>query len=95
MAESRSNYLSRLQEYRQYKRLENLADSARRGLEHHAPDVLEMMAATARNIAQRLDELAGDARQRAQGEASEAETSYGAPADRPPTVSRETSTAGS
>jgi hypothetical protein len=78
MAESRSNYLSRLQEYRQYKRLENLADSARRGLEHHAPDVLEMMAATARKIAQRLDELAGDA-----------------PADRPPTVSRETSTAGS
>jgi hypothetical protein len=66
MAESRSDYLSRLEEYRQDKRLENLADSARRGLEQHAPDELEKIAATARNIAQRLDEMAVDAGQRAQ-----------------------------
>ena len=64
MAELSGDYLSRLQEYKQ--RLEGLAADARVGIERQAPDVLDKMSATARNIAQRLDDMASDARQRAE-----------------------------
>ena len=63
MAEQSGDYLSRLQEYKQ--RLEGLVDEAREQVERQAPDALDKMAATARNIAQRLDDMASDARQRA------------------------------
>jgi len=73
MPESSGDYLSRVQEYKQ--RLESLMGDAREGIERQAPDVLDKMAATARNIAQRLDDMASDARQRA--EESEAPESAG------------------
>ena len=64
MAEQSGDYLSRLQEYKQ--RLEGLVDEAREQVERQAPDALDKMAATARNIAQRLDDMASDARHRAE-----------------------------
>jgi hypothetical protein len=66
MPEPSGDYLSRLQEYRQ--RLEALVDEARGEIERQAPDVLDRIAATARNIAERLDDMARDARQRRAGE---------------------------
>jgi hypothetical protein len=50
MAEQSGDYLSRLQEYKQ--RLDGLADEARGQVERQAPDALDKMATTARNIAQ-------------------------------------------
>ena len=38
---------------------------AREGIERQAPEVLDKLAATAKTIAQRLEEMASDARQRA------------------------------
>jgi hypothetical protein len=63
MAEPSGDYASRLQEYKQ--RLENLLVDAQGAIDRQAPDALDKMAATARNIAQRLDDMARDARQRA------------------------------
>jgi hypothetical protein len=57
------DYVSRLQEYKE--RLESLIDGAREEFERQAPDVLDKMAATARNIAQRFEEMAHEARRRA------------------------------
>jgi hypothetical protein len=81
MPEPSGDYISRLQEYKQ--RLEGLIDEAREGIERQAPDVLATMAGTARNIAQRLDDMASEARQR---RAEEAETTpeSGATPDRAP-----------
>ena len=64
MAEQSGDYLYRLHEYKQ--RLEGLVDEAREQVERQAPDALDKMAATARNIAQRLDDMASDARHRAE-----------------------------
>jgi hypothetical protein len=64
MAEQSGDYLSRLQEYKQ--RLEGLVDEAREQVERQAPDALDKMAATARNIARRLDDMASDVRHRAE-----------------------------
>jgi hypothetical protein len=90
------DYPSRLQEYKE--RLESLMEDAREGIERQAPDVLEKMAATARNIAQRLDDMASDARQRS--EEGEAKTESAGTSDRapepphePPASSGESSTA--
>jgi hypothetical protein len=63
MAEQSGDYLSRVQDYKQ--RLEGLMDEARGQVGRQAPDALDKMAGTARNIAQRLDDMASDARQRA------------------------------
>lgn len=69
MAESSGDYGDRVQEYKQ--RLEGLMEEAREGVERQAPDVLDKMATLARSIAQRLDDMASDARRRAQeGEAT-------------------------
>jgi hypothetical protein len=46
------------------ERLDSLIDGVWQGVGHQAPDALEKMAATARSIAERLDEMAVDARQR-------------------------------
>jgi hypothetical protein len=64
MADQSGDHLSRLQDYKQ--RLEGLMDEAREQVERQAPDALDKVAATARNIAQRLDGMASDARQRAE-----------------------------
>jgi hypothetical protein len=95
MAEPSGEPLSRLQEYKQ--RLEGLVEDARGQVERQAPDALDKMAATARNIAQRLDEMAGEARQRAKGQEAtpeSAETSAPPPADEPPASSSESGTSG-
>jgi hypothetical protein len=65
LTEQGNKQSSRLQEYQ--KRLEELIESGREGIERQTPDVLDKLAATARNIAQRLDDMARDARQRAEG----------------------------
>ena len=80
MAEQSGDYLSRVQEYKQ--RLEGLLDEARGQFGRQAPDALDKMAATARNIAQRLDDMASDARQRA--EEREATPGSAATSDREP-----------
>jgi uncharacterized protein HemX len=53
----------RLQEYQ--KRLDELMGSAREGIDRQAPEVLDKLAATAKDIARRLEDMARDARQRA------------------------------
>jgi hypothetical protein len=63
MTEQSNEQSSRLQEYQ--KRLEELMESAREGIDRQAPEVLDKLAATARNLAQRLDDMARDARHRA------------------------------
>jgi hypothetical protein len=93
MTEPSRDYASRVQEYRQ--RLENLLVDAQDALDRQAPDVLDKMAATARNVSKRLDDMARDARQRAEekeGTPESAGTSD--PASEPPGESR-TSSAGS
>jgi hypothetical protein len=85
MAEQSGDYLSRLQEYKQ--RLEGLMDEARGQVGRQAPDALDKMAATARNIAQRLDDMASDARQRV--EEREATPESAATSDRAPEPSSE------
>jgi hypothetical protein len=92
MPEPSGDYLSRLQEYKQ--RLEGLMEDARGEIERQAPDVLDRMAATARNIAQRLDEMASEARQRAAGQGAPPASAGTAepppePADEPPASSSE------
>jgi hypothetical protein len=80
MAEHSGDHLSRLQGYKQ--RLEGLVDEAREQVERQAPDALDKMAATARNIAQRLDGMANDVRQRA--EESETTSKSAPTSDREP-----------
>jgi hypothetical protein len=63
MSEQSNEQFSRLQDYQ--KRLEELMGSAREGIERQAPEVLDKAAATANNIARRLEDMARDARQRA------------------------------
>jgi hypothetical protein len=97
MSEPSGDYLSRLQEYKQ--RLEGLMEDARGEIERQAPDVLDRMAATARNIAQRLDEMAGEARQRSAGQQAPRESAgtpgpSPEPADEPPPSSTGSGPAG-
>ena len=97
MAEPNSDYLSSLQAYKQ--RLEGLAAEARVGIERQAPDLLDKMAATARNIAQRLDDMATEARQRTEGQAVTPESAGTSapspePADEPSSSSSESGTSG-
>jgi hypothetical protein len=62
MAEQSDEQSSPLQEYQ--KRLEELMESAREGIGRQTPEVLDKLAATANNIARRLEDMASDARQR-------------------------------
>jgi hypothetical protein len=64
MTEHSNEQSPRLQQYQ--KRLEELMESAREGIGRQTPEVLDKLAATARNIARRLDDMARDARQRAE-----------------------------
>ena len=97
MAEQTNEQVSRLQEYQ--KRLEELMDSAREGIERQAPEVLEKLAASATSIAHRLEDMAGDARKRA-AEKEAAPASAGTPErapeppDAPPASSTEPGTPG-
>jgi hypothetical protein len=63
MTERSNEQFSRLQEYQ--KRLEELMGSAREGIDRQTPEVLDKLAATAKSIAQRFEDMASDARQRA------------------------------
>ena len=78
MTEQSNKQSSRLQEYQ--KRLEELIESGREGIERQTPDVLDKLAATAKNIAQRLEDMARDARQRS-GEKEATPESAGTSAD--------------
>ena len=96
MAASSDDYRSRVQEYKQG--LENLLVDAQEAIDRQAPDLLDKAAATARNLAQRLDHLAMESRRRA--EAREATPKSGGtsdrptePPDEPPASSGESSTA--
>jgi|RhiMethySRZTD1v2_1073278.scaffolds.fasta_scaffold04088_5 hypothetical protein len=86
MAESSDDFRSRVQEYKQG--LEDLLVDAQVAIDRQAPDLLDKVAATARNVAQHMDELASEARRRAEqreatpdaatpGPASEAESEGG------------------
>jgi hypothetical protein len=82
---------SRLQDYQE--RIEQLMASAREGVERQAPDVLEKGAATARSIAERLDNMARDVRQKRAGKDSapasgETAERPSASVDEPPTSAR-------
>ena len=63
MADRSNDQFSSFQHYQ--KRLEDLLGTAREGIERQAPEVLDKAAATASNIARRLEAMASDARQRA------------------------------
>jgi uncharacterized protein HemX len=63
MTDQSNEQSPRLQEYQ--KRLEELMESAREGIDRQAPEVLDKLAATAKDIARRLEDMARDARQRA------------------------------
>jgi hypothetical protein len=93
MTKPSGDYASRVQEYKQ--RLENLLVDAQSAIDRQSPDVLDKMAATARNLAQRLDDMARDARQRAEEkEATPESAGTSDPASGPPGESP-TSSAGS
>src|SRR5215204_4358824 len=97
MPEQSHDQLSRLQEYQQ--RLEKLMEAAREGFERQTPKVLDKLAATARNMAQRLDDMAGEARRtRAEKQARPESAGTSAPApeptDEPPSSAGESRTAG-
>lgn len=49
------------------KGLEGLLVEAQGAIDRQAPEVLDKMAAAAKNISQRLDQMAGEARHRAEG----------------------------
>jgi hypothetical protein len=83
MPEHTDDQFSRLQEYQQ--RLEQLMEAAREGLERQTPEVLDKLAATARNLAQRLDDMASKARRtRAEKEARPESAGTSEPAPEPP-----------
>jgi hypothetical protein len=87
MAES-DDQVSRLQEYQ--KRLEEFVESARGEVERQAPEVLDKLAAAAKNVAQRFEDMASDARQRAEEtEAAPKSEPPPGPADAPPASSGE------
>ena len=80
MAEQSNDQFSSFPHYQ--KRLEELIGTAREGIERQAPKVLDKAAATANNIARRLEATARDARQRAaekEATPESAGTSEGAP----------------
>jgi hypothetical protein len=90
------DYRSRVQDYKQA--LEDLLVEAQGEVDRRAPEVLDKAATTARNLAQRLDDLASESRRRAEereaspesGETSDRPTE---PPDEPPGSPGESSTA--
>ena len=91
MPEQSNDQPSRLQEYQE--RFEKLIEAAREEFGRQAPEVLDKLAATAKNVGQRLDKMASEARQT---RAEEATTSEPAPepSGEPPASSGESGTAG-
>lgn len=80
MAEPSDDFRSRVQEYKQA--LEDLLVDAQEAIERQAPEVLDKAAAAARSLAQRLDDLAGEARRRREDQEA-ASASPGGTSDRP------------
>ena len=97
MAEYTDHQLPRLQEYQQ--RFEKLMEGARNEFGRQAPEVLDKLAATAKSIGQRLEEMASEARRTQQekearpGSAGNSEPAPGPP-DESPASSGEPGTAG-
>ena len=81
MVEPSDDLRSRVQDYKQA--LEDLLVDAQESIERQAPEVLDKAAATARNLAQRLDDLAAEARRRREDQES-APPPPGDTTDRPP-----------
>jgi hypothetical protein len=81
-----------LQEYQQ--RFEKLMEAARKEFGRRSPEVLDKLAATAKNVGQRLEEMATEARRTQQ----EKEATTSEPAQEPPggasTSSTESGTTG-
>jgi hypothetical protein len=63
MTEPSDDFRSRVEEYKQG--LENLLVDAQVAIDRQAPELIEKVAAAARNLAQRLDGIATEARRRA------------------------------
>jgi hypothetical protein len=68
MADQSDDQFSSFQHYQH--RLEELMGTAREGIQRQAPEVLDKAAATANNIARRLEAMASEARQRSAKEAT-------------------------
>ena len=64
MAGSSDDFRSRVEEYK--KGLESLLVDAQVAIDRQAPDLLDRAAGTARNLAQRLDDIAAEGRRRAE-----------------------------
>jgi len=79
MTRPSDDFRSRVQGYKQG--LEDLLVDAQVAIDRQAPDLLDKAATTARNLAQRLDDLARESRQRA--EEQEATPESGETSDRP------------
>ena len=94
MAEPSDDFRSRVQDYKQA--LEDLLVDAQEAIERQAPEVLDKAAATARNLAQRLDDLAVEARRRREDQATtpspDGTTGPPEPPDEPPVPSDEPGT---
>jgi hypothetical protein len=77
------------------QRLEDWFNAARDGIERQAPDVLDKLAATARDLARRLDDLAADARQKhaEKGSPPDVGAEEGSAPEAPPTSDPEAQTA--
>jgi uncharacterized protein (DUF3084 family) len=89
MTDQSDDLLSRLQQYE--KRVEEWLDNVKEDIEREAPEVLDKLASTAKDIAQRLDDMANGARQKRaekEGTPEPAGTSEATPA---PTVTSEAS----
>jgi DNA repair exonuclease SbcCD ATPase subunit len=93
MPDQTDDQRSRLQDYQE--RLEKLMATAREEVGRQAPEALEKLAAIARNIGQRLDEMASEARRtRAEQEATTPEPAPAPSGEPPPPPSGESGTAG-
>jgi len=92
MAEQSGDQQSRLQEYQE--RFEKLMAATREEFGRQAPEVLDKLAATAKNMGQRLDEMASEARRtRAEKEVATSQPAA-EPGGEPPKTSGESGTPG-
>ncbi len=78
MAGPSDDFRSRVEEYK--KGLENLLVDAQVAIDRQAPDLLDRAAGTARNLAHRLDDIAAEARRRAEEREATPETATPEPA---------------
>jgi hypothetical protein len=92
MAEYPDDQAPRLQEYQQ--RFEKLMEGARQEFGRHAPEILDKLAATAKNIGQRLEEMASEARRTQEEKEATISEPATEPSDGPSTSSGESGPTG-